>query len=87
MGDDGDSLTIVAGPEDSNAEFDVADLSCILYGLDVPDHVVSHIESTRALDGQQTDSWDGISARWTYHPERGLTLVLVAERDEPVQSG
>ena len=32
--------------------------------------------AARALDGQQTDEWDGISARWTYHPEDGLHLVL-----------
>ena len=42
----------------------------------VPSYVVSHIDSTRALDGQQVDEWDGISARWTFHPESGLHLVL-----------
>ena len=48
----------------------------VLTELEVPCYVTSHIDSTRALDGQQTDEWDGISARWTFHPESGLHLVL-----------
>ena len=55
---------------------DIEDVACVLAQLEVPSYVVSHIDSTRALDGQQVDEWDGISARWTYHPEDGLHLVL-----------
>ena len=34
------------------------------------------INSTRALDGMQTDSWHDITARWTYHPDDGLDITL-----------
>ena len=52
-------------------------VSCILGGIGTPDYVVSHISATRALDGQQTDTWDGFTARWTYHPDVGMTLIIV----------
>ena len=52
-------------------------LGCILGGTGVSDAVISHISSTRALDGQQSEEW-GLrwSARWTFHPDAGLNLTL-----------
>ncbi len=55
----------------------MSDVACVLNLLLIPQAVVTHIDSTRALDGQQTDTWEGINARWTYHPNTGLTLTLV----------
>jgi len=49
---------------------------CILDALDVPDSVISKMESTRALDGRQEASWDNIIASWTYHPDDGLDVLL-----------
>lgn len=49
----------------------------MLEQLDAPDYVTQHIESTRALDGMQTDEWDDMKARWTYHPDDGLSLTLI----------
>lgn len=78
VGDEGKTLTLTtAGKSGKSASYtDIEDVACVLAKLEVPSYVVSHIDSTRALDGQQTDEWDGISARWTYHPEDGLHLVL-----------
>ena len=76
--DEGKTLTLTtAGKSGKSASYtDIEDVACVLTKLEVPSYVTSHIDSTRALDGQQTDEWDGISARWTYHPEDGLHLVL-----------
>ena len=78
VGDEGKTLTLTtAGKSGKSASYtDIKDVACVLTELEVPSYVISHIDSTRALDGQQTDEWDGISARWTYHPEDGLHLVL-----------
>ena len=78
VADKGKTLTLTtAGKSGKSASYtDIEDVACVLTKLEVPSYVVSHIDSTRALDGQQTDEWDGISARWTYHPEDGLHLVL-----------
>ena len=78
VGDEGKTLTLTtAGKSGKSASYtDIEDVACVLTELEVPSYVTSHIDSTRALDGQQTDEWDGISARWTFHPESGLHLVL-----------
>ena len=76
VADKGKTLTLTTAGKSGASYTDIEDVACVLAQLEVPSYVVSHIDSTRALDGQQTDEWDGISARWTYHPEDGLHLVL-----------
>lgn len=51
-------------------------MTCVFNSLDVPASVREHIGTTRALDGQQTDSWDDFTARWTYHPDDGLQMTI-----------
>ena len=52
---------------------------CVLESLEVPQRVVEHIQQTRALDGTQTDSWDDYQARWTFHPDSGVSLTIWSE--------
>ncbi|WP_225498444.1 hypothetical protein [Arthrobacter sp. M4] len=54
----------------------MSDIACILKAVNVPDSVVSQMDSTRALDGMQRASWDKISASWTYHPDNGFRVIL-----------
>ena len=81
LGDDGRSMVIarVAAEEDPGAS--LIALTCILNRVDVPDAVMSHISSTRALDGRQQASWDGFAASWTYHPDDGLNIILQEAKD------
>jgi hypothetical protein len=82
VGDKGASITIdTKGEDDSNgASFD--DAACILSGLDVPDHVISQIDDTSAMDGRQTASWEGVEASWTYHPDSGMKLILTRSTEK-----
>lgn len=50
--------------------------ACILGQLSATSAVTAHIESTRALDGRQTDTWGDYRAAWTYHPDSGLDIVI-----------
>lgn len=75
LGDDGSTLILHLEGEDSPG-MDYAQLSCFLEKLDVPDRVISRMESTRALDGQVEDSWGQYAAFWTYHPDSGLNLTI-----------
>lgn len=74
---DGKKTLVVngAGKEDT-AGVDVAAEACILGNLGATTAVLQHMDSTRALDGRQTDSWGGFKAAWTYHPDQGLDLVI-----------
>lgn len=77
LGDGGASLTLdTKGTGDADGH-DFADVRCVLGEISAPDYVREHIESTRALDGQQTDQWGDIEARWTYHPDSGLRITLI----------
>jgi hypothetical protein len=44
--------------------------------LTIPQAVREHMSQTRALDGRQTDSWEGFSASWSYHPDSGINLIV-----------
>ncbi|PPG51986.1 hypothetical protein C5C24_05770 [Rathayibacter sp. AY2B3] len=80
LGDDGTSLSMqTEGAESPGA--DLADVACVLSEVDVPDSVLTRIDSTRALDGRQEASWDDLDASWGYHPDNGLDLVLERHRD------
>ncbi|OWU99814.1 hypothetical protein B5D80_28730 [Micromonospora wenchangensis] len=76
IGDGGNSLTLDGrGEEDSGLAY--TDIVCILNELGAPDHVLSEMDSTRALDGRQSAQWGEIRASWSYHPDQGLDLILV----------
>lgn len=79
-GDDGKSLTIDAkGKEDlSGTPWDKQ--QCILEFLKAPSSVMSHIGQTTAMDGRQTESWDGITVEWSYHPDRGADMVIKLDK-------
>ncbi|GAA1250675.1 hypothetical protein GCM10009588_31870 [Microbacterium phyllosphaerae] len=82
LADEDRTLTIdVRGEEDSNGATYEAQ-ACILRELDTPSSVISHLEQTTSMDGRQTESWDGITAAWSYHPDRGSDMVITLESTE-----
>lgn len=50
--------------------------ACILQKLGATSAVTAHMDSTRALDGRQTDAWGDYKVAWTYHPDSGLDIVI-----------
>jgi len=81
LGDDDTTLTIdMKGKEDySGASYETE--QCILRYFSAPSSVMSHIGQTTSMDGRQTESWDGITIAWSYHPDRGADMVI--KLDEP----
>ena len=76
LGDSNLTLTMDGKGDDDPAGLDVKDIACVMNQLQVTDAVVQHIDQTRALDGMQTDEWPGFKARWTYHPDSGLQIIV-----------
>lgn len=76
LGDAGYSITLKGQPQHNQRGLPIGDIACILKGLNIPDSVVSQMDSTRALDGMQKATWDKIQASWTYHPDNGLRVIL-----------
>jgi hypothetical protein len=77
LGDGGDTLLIdMMGEEYTSGTATIGDVDCVLAELDAPTSVTARMDSTRALDGMQTATWDGYSVSWTYHPDDGLDLII-----------
>lgn len=51
-------------------------MTCVLNSLDAPAAIEAEISQTRALDGRQTDEWDGYSISWAYHPDNGASILI-----------
>jgi len=69
----------VRGEDPGSGSGSIDDLACVLTELGTPTHVISHMDSTRALDGMQSASWEIYTARWTYHPDQGLDITIHQE--------
>jgi hypothetical protein len=75
LGDKDASLTIQSeGKEKTGADY--AKVACVLQQLEVPDSVVTRMDTTRALDGRQSAHWKDLEASWTYHPDNGMNLLI-----------
>ncbi|QNP56303.1 hypothetical protein [Tessaracoccus defluvii] len=72
VADGGSSLSFVAKGQDVGVIPE-----CVLVKLKAPDFVMTHLGSTRAMDGQQTDEWGDLEARWTYHPDAGVNMTII----------
>ena len=73
---DGQSITMRTAGAKTTGGRSIKDVACVLVGLKAPQHIYSLIDATRALDGTQSESWGDYVARWTYHPDNGLTMVI-----------
>ncbi len=79
LSSDGKSISFdTEGEEESDGD-GVGFAFCTLRILGAPDYVFEKILTTRALDGRTEDAWDAFSANWTYHPDTGLRVTVVAE--------
>jgi ABC-type dipeptide/oligopeptide/nickel transport system ATPase component len=73
LDDDGKGL-FLDGAGDESLGLVISDLSCAINSVGVPDSVVSRLSTTTALMGQQEATFDGITVRWSYHPNNGLDM-------------
>jgi hypothetical protein len=73
--DDGHTIIVDGeGAEESGAPIEA--IASLIKALEMPTSIVTKIENTRALDGTQSDSWDGIEVSWSYHPDSGIDMVF-----------
>ena len=79
IGSDRLSLTVDTNPNDSSYnsyESDAIDaIIAINSYLSLPSSLIDKMESTRALDGMQTQNCGTYSVTWNYHPDNGLKVI------------
>ena len=47
--------------------------------LGLPSSVTTKMSETRAMDGRQSETYNGVKVSWTYHPDQGLQVLYEAE--------
>ena len=47
--------------------------------LNVPDYIYQLMISTTAMQGRQTETVNGLTISWTYHPDNGLEVLYRME--------
>jgi len=77
--DGGKTITLDSKGEEDLTGASIVEIACILSELDMPSSISSHIDQTTSMDGRQSESWDGMTISWSYHPDRGLDGVLTLD--------
>lgn len=76
VADSGATLLLDHQGEDEATGASLDDVVCVLVMLDVPTSVLAEMDSTRALDGRMSASWDGFDVSWSYHPDSGIDMIV-----------
>lgn len=76
VADGGRTLLVDARGLDEPSGARMTQVSCLLQQLGAPVAVQQHINQTSVMDGRQRDTWPGYEAAWTFHPSKGLDLMI-----------
>lgn len=81
VADEGDTLLMTSeGDESPGAS--IVEIACVFVELDMPSSIVNRFDTTRALDGTQTGTWDNYEATWSYHPNSGSNITITIVEPE-----
>lgn len=75
VSDGGNTLSVDMMGEEDYVGAGYGDVLCIIGAVETPSYIISAMESTRALDGRQHDTFNDIDVSWSYHPDSGLDIV------------
>ena len=75
LADQGESLIIDTGSQYGT----LTGAACVVKALNTPTYVISQIDATTALMGAQTATANGITYRWSYHPDTGVKMTITEE--------
>lgn len=77
VSDEGKTITINGIGEDEYYGANITDIACVLYNIEIPDYIISNMDTTNSLMGRQTATFgDKIDVSWSYHPDNGLDVVV-----------
>lgn len=82
IGYDDSYITTDTNPYDINDYFNASYVNIceqVVYAVGMPASTWQLMLSTRAIDGTRTDTKNGVSASWTYHPDTGLRTIFTLE--------
>ncbi len=81
LASDGSYLSIDTNPDDEDDYVNFSAyyaLSSVNEALGLPDSLFEKMNTTRSIDGRQTETYDNITVSWIYHPDNGLEAIYEA---------
>ena len=72
---------VMEGKGEESAGVGVSTIVCVLNDLSIPDSVLTRISNTNSTMGMVEGSWGDYEATWSYHPDNGLFIHVVAGQD------
>lgn len=76
VSDNGTTISVDTMGEEDYSGATYGDLVCIIGAVGTPTYVNDGIMSVRAMDGRQTQEFDGIVVSYSYHPNSGMDIVF-----------
>jgi hypothetical protein len=76
VADGGRTISIDGMGEEDYSGTSYGALVCVVTKAGTPDYIYSNIMATRALDGRQTQEFDGIEVSYSFHPDSGANIVF-----------
>ena len=76
VADGGRTISIDGMGEEDYSGTSYGALVCVVTKAGTPDYIYSNIMSVRALDGRQTQEFDGIEVSYSFHPNSGANIVF-----------
>ncbi|MFC3493199.1 hypothetical protein [Glycomyces rhizosphaerae] len=74
--DDGKTMIIERALAEEDPGIGWDELGCLFEELEMPDSVLSRVQSTNSFSGIVDDEWPGFTAFWTYHRDSGLHMTI-----------
>lgn len=56
-----------------------AGIGCVLEELGTSEALVAQMDATTAMMGSQSAEEDGLSYRWSYHPDNGVNMTITEQ--------
>lgn len=76
VSDEGTTISVDTMGEEDYSGATYEDLVCIIGAVGTPSYINDGIMSVRAMDGRQTQEFDGIVVSYSYHPNSGMDIVF-----------
>lgn len=75
VSDNGTTISVDTAGEEDYSGASYGDLVCVINAVKTPSYINDGIMSVRAMDGRQTQEFDGIVVSYSYHPDHGMDIV------------
>lgn len=74
--DGGEAMSINTMSVDVGGDAELDGLVCVFMLLDVPERIITQMDSTSAMMGVRTATDGSFTYEWTYHPDNGLNVLI-----------